>query len=77
MSKLTMPRADVARLSVRERVLLLCVASSTDWQRAGVPGETVTGMIVKGLVVRGAVGQLELTDRGRVTVLAMLGTLWD
>ena len=56
---------------------LLCVASSTDWQRAGVPGETVTSMIVKGLVVRGAVGQLELTTRGRITAQAMVGTLWD
>ena len=26
-------------LGVRERVLLFCVASGTDWQRAGVTGE--------------------------------------
>ncbi len=25
-------------LTVRERILLFCVASGTDWQRAGVPG---------------------------------------
>src|SRR6266404_9239133 len=33
-------------LTVRERVLLFCVASRTDWQRAGVPEETVTRMTV-------------------------------
>ena len=77
MAKLTLPSAHAARLSVQERVLLLCIASGTDWQRAGVPGEIVTSMIVKGLLVRGAVGQLELTDRGRVTAQAMVGTLWD
>ena len=77
MSKQTMPSADTARLATRERVLLLCVASSTDWQRAGVANETVTSTIVKGLLVRGAVGQLELTDRGRIAAQAMVGTLWD
>jgi hypothetical protein len=30
-----------ADLSIRERVLLFCVASRTDRQKAGVPGETV------------------------------------
>ena len=37
-------------------MLLFCAASGTDWQRAGVTGEMVTGMIVKGLVVRDALG---------------------
>jgi hypothetical protein len=36
-------------LTVRERVLLFCIAGGTDWQRAGVPGETLTGMTVRGL----------------------------
>jgi hypothetical protein len=35
----------------RERILLFCVASRTDWQKAGIPGETVLDMIEKGLVV--------------------------
>jgi hypothetical protein len=38
-----------ADLSVPERVLLFCVASGTEWERAGVVGATVTAMIVRGL----------------------------
>jgi hypothetical protein len=72
MAKLTLPSDDAAGLSVRERVLLLCVASNTDWQRAGVPNETVIAMIVKGLIKRGAAGHLALTDRGRAVLRAML-----
>jgi hypothetical protein len=44
MAKLTMPTATAAGLSVRERVLLLCVVSGTDWQHAGIPGETVAAI---------------------------------
>jgi hypothetical protein len=29
---------------VRERVLLFCAASNTDWEHAGISGETVTAM---------------------------------
>ena len=57
---------------MRERALLFCVASGTDWQRAGVTGETVTAMIVKGLVERDAGGHLALTERGRATLRALL-----
>ncbi len=39
-------------LTVGERVLLFCVASGTDWQRAGVPGETVIDMIARRRAVR-------------------------
>jgi hypothetical protein len=38
-------------LTVHERVLLFCVATRTDWQKAGVPGETALNMIEKGLIV--------------------------
>src|SRR5260370_3659523 len=51
-------------LSARERIPLFCVASGTDRRPAGAMGEVVTGMIVKGLVVRDAQGRLSLTDRG-------------
>jgi hypothetical protein len=59
-------------LGVRERVLLFCVASGTDWQRAGVTGEMVTGMIVRGLVVRDAFGRLALTGRGRAVLRGLM-----
>ena len=50
------PTPDITALTVRERMLLFCIGSETDWQRAGVTGETVTNMIVKGLIVRDALG---------------------
>ncbi len=37
----------------------------TDWQKAGVPGETVIDMIEKGLVVDHPFDRLALTMRGR------------
>jgi hypothetical protein len=44
MAKLMTPAQTAELLSVRERVLLFCVASGTDWQKAGITGETVTVM---------------------------------
>jgi hypothetical protein len=72
MAKPPKPDAATAGLTVRERVLLFCAASATDWEHAGVPGDTVTGMMVKGLIVRDTAGRLALTDRGRRAFLAML-----
>ena len=37
-----------AELTVPEKVLLFCVASGTEWARAGVTGATATAMVVKG-----------------------------
>jgi len=34
--------ATAQEFTVRERVLLFCAASNTDWEHAGIPGETVT-----------------------------------
>jgi hypothetical protein len=53
-------------------MLLFCVGSSTDWQRAGVTGETVTAMTVRGFVVRDGRGRLVLTDDGRAALWALL-----
>jgi hypothetical protein len=50
------PETIAAGLTMPERVLLFCVASGRDWQKAGVTGETVTVMVVKGLPDRDAVG---------------------
>jgi hypothetical protein len=38
------PTPDIASLRVRERMLLFCVGGGTDWQCAGVTGETVTAL---------------------------------
>jgi hypothetical protein len=53
----------------------LCAASDTDWLHAGVTGETVTAVLVKGLVERDAAETLALTDRGRAVPRAMLPEL--
>ena len=37
-----------AALSVPERVLLFCVASGTDWERAGITGTMVTATVIRG-----------------------------
>ena len=55
-------------LSVPERVLLFCVASGTDWQRAGVTGDIVTLLVVKGLLSRDAAGALSLSKDGRAAL---------
>ena len=39
-----------AELAVRERLILFCAASGTDWIHAGIPAEAVTHMVVKGLI---------------------------
>jgi hypothetical protein len=41
-----------ARPADPERVLLLRVASGTDWEPAGITGARVTAIIVRGLVQR-------------------------
>ena len=43
--------------------------------RAGVPNETVIGLIVKGMISRHVGGTLMLTDRGRAVLRAMLPDL--
>jgi hypothetical protein len=69
------PKPDTRALTVRERMLLFCVGSSTDWQRAGVRGDTVTALVVKGLLMRDAKGHLTLTDDGRAALRALLAGL--
>jgi hypothetical protein len=57
---------------VPERVLLFCVASRTEWARAGVTGATATAMVVKGLIERDAGDRLTLTKDGRAALAALL-----
>jgi hypothetical protein len=37
-------------LTIPERILLFCVASGTEWERAGITGANVTAMVVRGLI---------------------------
>jgi hypothetical protein len=59
-------------LRIPERILLFCIASKTEWERAGITGATVTAMVIKGLIERDAVGELTLTKQGRVVLAALL-----
>jgi hypothetical protein len=59
-------------LTVPERLLLFCVASDTDWQKAGITGATITAMVVKGLIDRDAAGRIALTEQGRAALAALL-----
>jgi hypothetical protein len=43
-------------LSIPERILLFCVASATEWKRAGITGATVT--VVLGLSLERVVEKL-------------------
>ena len=61
-----------AALSVPERVLLFCVASETDWKRAGITDALPTSMIIKGLIAREPTGGLYLTKEGRAVLAALL-----
>jgi hypothetical protein len=56
-------RSPATDLSTPERVPLFCVASDTEWERAGITGATVTAMIVRGLIERDAANRLALTEQ--------------
>jgi hypothetical protein len=60
---------------VRDRTVLLCVASGTDLQHIRSSSEAITSMVIKGLICRDAEGVLALTDRGRAVLRAMLPDL--
>jgi hypothetical protein len=63
-----------AGLTVPERVLLFCLASGTDWQRAGVTHAAAQHMMIRGLVEReGLCRELPAHDQGRATLAALLG----
>jgi hypothetical protein len=61
-----------ARLTVPERVLLFCLASETDWQKAGVTHATAQRLMVRGLIERTAAGSYLLTAEGRAVFAALL-----
>jgi hypothetical protein len=44
------PTPNIKALAARERILLFCIGSGADWQRAGVTNENVTTLVVKGLL---------------------------
>jgi hypothetical protein len=67
------PQAEAASPGVSERLLLFCVASQTERERAGIAGATVSAM-VRGLIERDVAGELTLTKQGRAVLAALLMT---
>jgi len=67
------PESIAARLNVGERVFLFCIASGTNWSRAGISGATARTMIVKDLVGHDPKAmRLVLTRRGRAVLQVLL-----
>jgi hypothetical protein len=67
------PETIAAELTVSERVLLFCLASGTDWQKAGVIHATAQHMMVRGLIERDHTAtRFMLTYEGRVVLAALL-----
>ncbi len=75
MARPAKPSTESPTLTVRERVALFCVASGTESEAAGITGETVTGMIVKGMIERDSGGRLSLADDGCAALRRLLPVL--
>jgi hypothetical protein len=74
MAKSPTPARIAAALTVPERVSLFCVASGTEWLKAGVTTATVKHMLVRNLIERDPTTQrLALTTQGHEVLAALLG----
>jgi hypothetical protein len=68
-----LPESIAVALSVPERLLLFCLASGTDWQKAGITHATAQQMLVRNLIEREkAATRFALTAQGRAVLAAML-----
>jgi hypothetical protein len=72
--KLDDPVAQAAVLGIPKWRLLFCIASHTEWARAGITATTATTMVVRRLVERDADGELALTKQGLAGLAALLMT---
>jgi hypothetical protein len=72
MAEAPTPENIAADMTVPERILLFCVASNTDWIRAGIRAVTTRALLVKGLIERDHVATYRLTDQGRAVLSALL-----
>jgi hypothetical protein len=67
------PEGIAAELGVQERVFQFCLASGTDWTKAGVTQATAQQMLVRGLVDRDqSAARFKLTAQGRAALDALL-----
>jgi hypothetical protein len=69
----TTPQAIADDLPIPERMMLFCLSSGTDWERAGITHATAQQMLVRGLADReGAAGRFRLTPLGRDVLAALV-----
>ena len=66
------PAKIASDLRVPERIMLPCLASGTDWERAGVTHATAQQLLVRGLIDRHQSGRFKLTPLGRDVLAALL-----
>jgi hypothetical protein len=67
------PETTATELTVPERMLLFCLASGTDWQKAGITDATAQHMMVRGLIEREHTAtRFMLTYEGRVVLAALV-----
>jgi hypothetical protein len=72
MAKRPTPELIAEELTATERVLLFCIGSDTDWQKAGVTHATAQQMMIRGLIKRQAAHRYTLTDQGRAVLEALM-----
>jgi hypothetical protein len=65
MAKAPTTEIIAAELTVPERVLLFCLASDTNWVKAGVSHATVQHLLVRNLLERNYATDFVLTDRAQ------------
>jgi hypothetical protein len=67
------PSEIAARLTVQERVFLFCLASGTDWGRAGVNVASAAQLLVRNLIDRHpSPARYKLTPLGRKVFAALI-----
>jgi hypothetical protein len=67
------PETIASDLPVSERVMLFCLASGTDWVRAGVRHATAQQVLLRGLIDRASTrARFKLTPLGRGVLAALL-----
>jgi hypothetical protein len=67
------PETIAPTLTVPERILLFCLASDTEWQKAGVTHATAQHMMVRGLIQRDrTAARFVLTEQGGAVLSALL-----
>jgi hypothetical protein len=60
-------------LTIPERLILFCLASDTDWQKAGITHATAQHMMIRGLIDReGAAASFVLTEEGCAVLSSLL-----